>query len=150
MGDSRKCRSTCALSPPPTPCPKPLSRRGSLRQDLYYRLAVVNIALPALRQRREDIPLLCRHFVDKYNRRFGLAVKGIAPAVMNLFQAYSWPGNVRELEHVIEGAMNIMASDEEYIDLCHLPASLAPQAAPTPAGLEECTLPEAVARVGAA
>jgi len=127
--------------------PQTAIAQGSLRQDLYYRLAVVNIALPALRQRREDIPLLCRHFVDKYNRRFGLAVKGIAPAVMNLFQAYSWPGNVRELEHVIEGAMNIMASDEEYIDLCHLPASLAPQAAPAPAGLEECTLPEAVARV---
>ena len=76
--------------------------QGSIRQDLFDRLAVVNIALPPLRERRQDIALLCRHFLDKCNRRFGLG-PGLAPAVMARFQAHSWPGNVRELEHVIEG-----------------------------------------------
>lgn len=98
--------------------------RGSIRQDLYYRLAVVNVNLPPLRQRQSDIQPLCRHFVDKYNRRFGLAVQKIDPAGLALFMAHSWPGNVRELEHVIEGAMNIIGEGETVINLRHLPANL--------------------------
>jgi arginine utilization regulatory protein len=120
--------------------------QGSIRQDLFYRLAVVNIALPPLRERRQDIALLCRHFLDKYNRRFGLSVRGLAPAVMARFQAHSWPGNVRELEHVIEGAMNVLTEEEECIDLHHLPAGFT-QRRSGMVELEDCTLPEAVARV---
>lgn len=129
--------------------PQTATAQGSIRQDLYYRLAVVNIALPPLSQRREDIPLLCRHFVDKYNRRFGLSIQGVTPAVMALFQVYPWPGNVRELEHIIEGSMNIMTEAESYIDAHHLPSSLS-QERLGQAGLmelEDFTLPEAVARV---
>ena len=123
--------------------------QGSLRQDLYYRLAVVNITLPSLVQRQEDIPLLCRHFVDKYNRRFGLAVQGVTPGVMDIFQSHPWPGNVRELEHVIEGSMNILSEDELYIDVHHLPNNLIPQVPRERGltGLEDCTLPEAVALI---
>ena len=119
---------------------------GSLRQDLYYRLAVVNINLPPLSRRQEDIPLLCRHFVDKYNRRFGLSVQGVTPEVMALFHAHPWPGNVRELEHIIEGAMNILRKDELYIDLQHLPNNLVPQVPDHRSlpGLDDCTLPEAM------
>jgi arginine utilization regulatory protein len=126
--------------------PKVAVSQGSIRQDLYYRLAVVNINLPPLSQRREDIPLLCRHFVDKYNRKFDLAIQGVTPESMEIFYAHLWPGNVRELEHVIEGAMNIIGEEEKYIDLHHLPPNMVPQQPVDRnlTGLENCTLPEAV------
>lgn len=126
--------------------PKIAVSQGSIRQDLYYRLAVVNINLPPLSQRREDIPLLCRHFVDKYNRKFDLAIQGVTPECMEIFYAHLWPGNVRELEHVIEGAMNIIDEEEIYIDLHHLPPSMVPQQPVNRnlTGLDNCTLPEAV------
>nr|WP_245746186.1 sigma 54-interacting transcriptional regulator [Evansella caseinilytica] len=91
-----------------------------LREDLYYRLSVVSIAVPPLRKRKEDLAPLTAHFINKYNRRFQLQVPGIAPEVMNLFAASDWPGNVRELEHMIEGAMNLIHYDE-VIDYTHLP-----------------------------
>lgn len=122
--------------------------RGTLRQDLYYRLAVVNITLPNLDKRREDIPLLCQHFIAKYNHRFHLTIQGVSPAVMDIFHAHSWPGNVRELEHIIEGAMNIMGEDEHYIESNHLPANLVQAGEQrTMPGLEGCTLPEALGLV---
>lgn len=126
--------------------PKVAVSQGSIRQDLYYRLAVVIINLPPLSQRREDIPLLCRHFVDKYNRKFDMAIQGVTPECMEVFHAHLWPGNVRELEHVIEGAMNIIGEDEYYIDVHHLPPNMVPQH-PTERNLTEldnCTLPEAI------
>ncbi|MBZ4418589.1 sigma-54 dependent transcriptional regulator [Myxococcus sp. RHSTA-1-4] len=75
---------------------------GRFRKDLYYRLAVVPITLPALRERRSDIPMLARHFVEKYNRRLNKKIEGIADDAMALLQGYSWPGNIRELENLIE------------------------------------------------
>jgi len=129
--------------------PQAAISQGTIRQDLYYRLAVVNITLPLLSQRREDIPLLIRHFVDKYNRRFGLSIQGITPGVMEIFQSHPWPGNVRELEHVIEGSMNILGEDDLYIDIHHLPNNMVPQIPEQRelTGLENCTLPEAVALI---
>jgi two-component system response regulator AtoC len=75
------------------------------RADLYYRINVVRLHLPALRDRREDIPELVRHFVQLYSRRLGLSVTSVAPAAMRLLMEYAWPGNVRELENVIERAL---------------------------------------------
>ncbi|MBZ4329415.1 sigma-54 dependent transcriptional regulator [Corallococcus interemptor] len=75
---------------------------GRFRKDLYYRLAVVPIVLPALRERRGDIPMLAAHFVDKYNRRLHKKIEGIADDALALLQAYAWPGNIRELENLIE------------------------------------------------
>ncbi|MFP2958780.1 sigma-54-dependent transcriptional regulator [Myxococcus sp. 1LA] len=75
---------------------------GRFRKDLYYRLAVVPISLPALRERRSDIPMLARHFVEKYNRRLNKKIEGIAEDAMVLLQGYAWPGNIRELENLIE------------------------------------------------
>jgi arginine utilization regulatory protein len=127
--------------------PQAAVSRGILRQDLYYRLAVVNINLPPLRQRREDIPILCQHFTEKYNRRFNLEVQSVTPEVLEIFKAYHWPGNVRELEHVIEGVMNLLG-DEIYIELHHLPQHLLPQRQgelDALGNLEEYTLPEAIA-----
>lgn len=78
--------------------------RGEFREDLYYRLKVVPIRLPALRERKDDIPLLARHFIDKFNREMSMSVNNISPAAMELLMDYDYPGNIRELEHVIEHA----------------------------------------------
>ncbi|MGG3470766.1 sigma 54-interacting transcriptional regulator [Neobacillus pocheonensis] len=91
-----------------------------LRKDLYYRLGVVTIFIPPLRDRKEDIPLLVEHFIEKYNERFQMNVKGLSEEVTQSFLEYEWHGNVRELEHIIEAAMNIML-DEEVIRYSHLP-----------------------------
>ena len=79
--------------------------RGRFREDLYYRLKVVDIFLPPLRERREDIPLLVRHFLDQYNQRHEKAVTEVPPDTMKLLAAYAWPGNIRELMHAVERAV---------------------------------------------
>jgi DNA-binding NtrC family response regulator len=80
-------------------------KEGHLRQDLYYRLNVVSITLPPLRDRREDIPFLARHFLEKYADRSEGQVKNLSPEAIEKLTYYDWPGNVRELEHTIERAM---------------------------------------------
>jgi formate hydrogenlyase transcriptional activator len=79
--------------------------RGQFRSDLYYRLNVFPILLPALRERREDIPALVMHFVKMLSRRMGKQVDSIAPETMTAFQWYSWPGNIRELQNLVERAV---------------------------------------------
>ncbi|PLX99932.1 MAG: sigma-54-dependent Fis family transcriptional regulator [Desulfuromonas sp.] len=75
---------------------------GRFRADLYHRLAVLHIGLPPLRERREDIPHLVRHFLEQFNRRYGQHVQRLTPEAVALLQAYAWPGNVRELRNVLE------------------------------------------------
>ncbi|RPH81921.1 MAG: sigma-54-dependent Fis family transcriptional regulator [Nitrospiraceae bacterium] len=84
---------------------KPLVEAGTFREDLFYRLEVITIVLPPLRERIEDIPLLSRYFVDKFGRTKERPVTGISPDTIPFLTRYSWPGNVRELEHVIERAI---------------------------------------------
>ncbi len=91
-----------------------------LRKDLYYRLSVVSLFVPPLRERKEDIPLLATQFIEKYNSLFQLNIKKISNEVYQLFYEYNWPGNVRELEHIIEGAMNLII-DDDVINFSHLP-----------------------------
>ena len=79
--------------------------RGQFRNDLYYRLNVFPLFLPALRERREDIPALVTHFVDIFSRRMGKQIDSIHPETMAAFQWYSWPGNVRELQNLVERAV---------------------------------------------
>ena len=79
-----------------------LIRGGRFREDLFYRLNVVPIALPPLRDRREDVPLLVSHFIEKYDRRLGKRVERVADDAMQLLLQYGWPGNIRELENVME------------------------------------------------
>ncbi|CCO07481.1 sigma-54-dependent transcriptional regulator [Desulforamulus hydrothermalis] len=81
---------------------------GDFREDLFFRLNVVNIVIPPLRERKEDIPLLVAHFLAKYNKEFNRQVKGFSTAATQMLMAYDWPGNVRELENVVERAV-IMA-----------------------------------------
>lgn len=95
---------------------------GSFREDLYYRLNVVNIHIPPLRERNEDVPLLCHHFINKFNNRFHLSMHGISPQALKAMLAYDWPGNVRQLENVIQRAM--VLTDKDLIDLQHLPAEV--------------------------
>ena len=104
-------------------------RHGTFREDLYYRLAVVPIELPPLRDRREDILPLAQHFIRKYNEENARQVsEHIAPEVLALFEAYSWPGNVRELENAIERAV-VIAPEKEITRECLRPEIADPQAA---------------------
>lgn len=83
-------------------------RTGAFRADLYYRLNVLTIKVPPLRERIEDIPLLVSHFIEKFNKVFGAAVQDISPQALSILLHHSWPGNVRELENVVERAFNVM------------------------------------------
>lgn len=94
-------------------------KNGQFREDLYYRLNVMTLRVPHLRERKDDIMLLTNHFILMYNRIMNKNVKGIEPKVQDLFYNYSWPGNVRELQHVIEGAMNMV--EGHLIGIEHLP-----------------------------
>lgn len=102
-----------------------------LREDLYYRLGVVTIRLPPLRERKNDIAIYTAAFIKKYNTVLNLNVKGISSEVEDIFRQYNWPGNVRELQHVIEGAMNLVTV-ENYIGTAHLPMLFCANAAVTP------------------
>jgi two-component system response regulator AtoC len=104
---------------------------GRFRSDLFYRLNVVRVQLPALRDRREDVPDLVRHFVGVFNSRLKLRVTGATPGAMRLLLEYSWPGNVRELENVIERAM--VMTDGEQIDVQHLSAGIRDPGSVSPA-----------------
>ena len=97
-------------------------RKGTFREDLYYRLNVVNIRIPALRERRDDIPFLVNFFIERYNQKYHMKVKGISQRAMNLLVDYPWSGNVRELENTIESILVI--NSPEVIDLPHLPIEI--------------------------
>ncbi len=98
-------------------------KRGRFREDLYYRLNVLPIVLPPLRNRREDIPLLAKFFVDAYNSEFRKRVHGISDGAMKLLQAYGWPGNIRELRNAVERAMLLVEGDELTADQFPLTAA---------------------------
>jgi two-component system, NtrC family, response regulator AtoC len=92
---------------------------GRFRKDLFYRLNVVPIVLPPLRERRSDIPMLAGHFIDKYNKRLNKKIEGIADEAMPLLQSYLWPGNIRELENLMERVL--LFADGPLITLKDLP-----------------------------
>ncbi|SCX81854.1 sigma-54 interaction domain-containing protein [Desulfoluna spongiiphila] len=98
--------------------PREAVKNGQLRTDLFYRLGVVIVQIPPLRNRLDDLENLISHFILTLNHAFGTHVKGVSPRVLDLFKGYRWPGNVRELEHLIEGAMN-SAGQNKIIGLRH-------------------------------
>ncbi len=109
-------------------------REGTFREDLYYRLGVVTVNLPPLRERIVDLPLFVAAFIDDFNRSTGRNITGVSAEALQLLKAYSWPGNIRELRNVIERAIILCDGDE--IRPQHLPAEIAagrPNAAPEPA-----------------
>lgn len=99
-----------------------LIEKGHFREDLYYRLKVINIEIPPLREHPEDIPGLAGHFIKTNNPKMGLNIENMTPAALELLKEYTWPGNIRELRNVIERAM--IFCDEATIDVNHLPAEI--------------------------
>jgi two-component system response regulator AtoC len=97
-------------------------KKGTFREDLFYRLNVLTIKIPPLCHRPEDIPLLCDHFIQRFNGSLNKKIKGIAPAAMSVLLEYHWPGNVRELENAIERAM--ILSEDALLLPEHFPAEL--------------------------
>jgi two-component system, NtrC family, response regulator AtoC len=97
-------------------------KKGLFRDDLFYRLNVIPIHLPSLKDRAEDIPMLAAHFIGKYNEKLKKGIKGLASGVMDYLVAYEWPGNIRELENVVERAVTL--TDGEYIQESALPQSI--------------------------
>jgi len=97
--------------------------QGKFRQDLYFRLNVVPIFIPPLRERREDIPLLAQHFLNKFNTLYHKKIPGFSEKAMNALTRYHWPGNIRELENLIERIV-VLSSGNEQIDLKHIPIEI--------------------------
>ncbi len=95
---------------------------GKLRRDLFYRLNTISLEIPPLKERKDDIMLLTKHFISKFNNELYLQVNGVTKKVEEIFLRYNWPGNIRELEHVIKGAMHIL--DGKSIRLTDLPPAL--------------------------
>src|SRR6202043_1054630 len=89
---------------------------GRFREDLYYRLSVIPIHLPALRERREDIPLLAREFLGRFSKSMGKKVEGMDPEAMRRMEVYDWPGNVRELENTIERAVALESGERITVE----------------------------------
>jgi transcriptional regulator with PAS, ATPase and Fis domain len=128
-------------------------RLGTFRHDLYYRLNVVRLIIPPLRERRDDMPLLVEHFLEKISAKFQREFTGISPQVMDLFMRHPWPGNVRELEHAIEHAAVLCTSG--MISVEHLPQDLlnfippeSPAAQPSPQLDAGMSLEEALEKCG--
>lgn len=96
--------------------PERLIEEGRLRSDFYYRVGVVRLWLPPLRERPEDIPLLTRHYINQYNNKMGRHIRGLSQMTQDLFLRWSWPGNIRELKNTIEGAFNVETSDLITLD----------------------------------
>lgn len=128
-------------------------KKGEFREDLYYRLKVVEIQLPPLRERREDIPLLVRHFIESRNKKFDKQIKGVSPEVLAIFMHYSWPGNVRELDHSLEYAFvvcrsnNLISTDNLPQEL-HAVISDPPASSPAAEGDEAGIIQDALKKTG--
>jgi len=115
-----------------------LAKSGKFRDDLYYRIRVIHLELPGLRQRREDIPLLVNHLVAKFNRLQGKDIAGISDQVMARLMEHDYPGNVRELENILEQAFVLCRGG--MIELSHLPPELRPTAGHGPESSQPMSL----------
>jgi nitrogen regulation protein NR(I) len=125
---------------------KKLIAAGSFREDLFYRLNVVPVRLPALRERTGDIPLLVEHFLGKFNDRLRKKVEGVEPEALEILVQYPWPGNIRELENVIERA--VLFCDTQRLSAGNLPAEIRGINAMTSSPLPEADLSAALAGEG--
>jgi len=93
--------------------PLKLVKENKFREDLFYRLSVINLSIPPLRERKEDILPLVKYFINYYERIFNIKIKGVSKEALDFIMDYHWPGNVRELKHVIEGAISLLDNNEE-------------------------------------
>ena len=156
LGSSQTLRADVRLVAATNSSLETMRAEGRFREDLYYRLNVVRVQLPPLRERREDIPLLAEHFVALYRRRNGRDIEGISGAALEALLDYDWPGNVRELEHAIERA--VVLAEGRVIQPGDLPpgigaASHAPREVRVPLGatlreIEERVIQHTLAQTG--
>ncbi|MEC8194670.1 MAG: sigma-54 dependent transcriptional regulator [Myxococcota bacterium] len=123
LGGTQTLHSDARLIAATNRDPEIAVREGALREDLFYRLNVIQLRIPPLRDHREDIPLLARHFVDRFAVRHNRAVSGLTPRAMACLEAHHWPGNVRQLENTIERAVVLCKTDA--IDAGDFPAEIA-------------------------
>lgn len=124
VGDSRRIKVDVRVIAATNKDLKKAVETGEFRHDLYYRLKVVPIALPPLRERKDDIPLLVDHFIARFNKEMGRKVTRVAPEVMAILNAYDFPGNIRELENIIEHAM--VFCTENTLEAEHLQKEIQP------------------------
>jgi formate hydrogenlyase transcriptional activator len=131
LGSTRTFRSDARLIAATNRDLKAMVAEQKFRSDLYYRLNVFPIRIPALRERREDIPLLVRHFVQEFSRRNNRAIESIPSETMQAFVRYHWPGNIRELQNVIERAVIISKGPVLNVALAELKPDASAKAGPT-------------------
>jgi len=112
-----------------------MAANREFREDLYYRLAVAELSLPSLAQRREDLPLLARHFLEQSSREFNKTIRGLTSRAQLVLANYHWPGNVRELGNVLSQAC--IMTDQEVLDVRDLPQQFHNRSAPAVAGGDE-------------
>lgn len=119
--------------------PQQAIAEGKLRQDLFYRLGVVNVTIPPLRERAGDIPLLAKNFIMQFNKKLEKNVADMDAQALRMLEHYLWPGNVRELQHVIEHAMNLVSPDQSTItpELIYLPQTVEPAEVEAPVVLSQ-------------
>jgi two-component system response regulator AtoC len=122
VGSSQPSKARCRVIAATNKDPAAEVKAGTLREDLFYRLTSLAIYLPPLRARKDDIPLLCRHFLERFNKRTGKNVYGVSRSAQSAMISYNWPGNVRELESVIEQAAILTTGS--FIDVSVLPPAL--------------------------
>lgn len=149
VGDTKTLQVDCRVIAASNRDLLSLAAEGSFREDLYYRLNVVPIYLPPLRERPEDIPELVAHFLNLYNEKNDRYVVHIDPKAMEVMQRYEWPGNVRELQNIIEGAVVMAQGDELTVDL--LPSIVVTGRAPRALGnrpMDFGSLAEELVQVG--
>ncbi len=119
VGDSRSMRVNVRVIAATAKNLEEEVKRGRFREDLFYRLNVLTVRLPPLRERPEDIPYLCRHFLERFSAKMGKQVADISPAALNILLRHQWPGNVRELENAVERA--VLLAEEGILLPEHLP-----------------------------
>lgn len=122
VGDSTQVKANVRIVAATNRDLKSRVQSGLFREDLYYRIKVMEITLPALRDRRGDIPMLAGYFAHRFNKTFGKNIKGFSKIAMTRFMTYSWPGNIREFKHAIEHAFVVCKGD--IICTCHLPSEI--------------------------
>jgi len=122
IGGAKEYRFDVRLLAATNKDPQAAVERGLLREDLFYRINVFHVALPPLRQRRDDVPLLAQHLLDRFNAKHGTTVEGLDDDSRELLSAYDWPGNVRELRNVVERA--VVIAKQGWVQPSHLPPYL--------------------------
>ena len=120
LGDRKERKIDVRIITASNISPKKCLMEGYLRQDIYYRLCVLALHVPPLRERMDDVDILLNYFIGKYNSDLKKNIKNVSKEVYSFLKNYNWPGNVRELQHIIEYAMNIVDSSEDTIEIEHI------------------------------